>query len=252
MKVDALCFAYPGHAEILRELSFTLDRPSLTILSGRNGSGKSTLLRLLCGLLQPTQGSIVIDGQRVHTIDARSRARRIAVAFQFPGDQLTERTVLREMMLGLQAVGTKPVEHAAMTALANVGLDKVMDRHPYDLEPAQRKLLAIGCALASPAPWVLLDEPLAGLSRSEIQPAISSMLKARNNGRAILLVAHDSTQIVSNADRVCSLDGGRWKEILARDGRFFAEDISRASNMTLPPAMRFKALWDAQRNENGG
>ena len=120
MKVDNLRFSYHGHPAVLEDISFTLDTPSLTLLSGRNGSGKSTLLKLLCGLLQPTGGSIAIEGKQVHSLDARIRARKIAVAFQFPGDQLTERTVLREIALGLRAVETASIEQTSIAALADV------------------------------------------------------------------------------------------------------------------------------------
>lgn len=122
MKVEKLSFAYSGQPSVLQDLSFDLDRPSLTLLSGRNGSGKSTLLRLLCGLLKPTGGSILIDGKHVHALDARTRARHVSVAFQFPDDQLTERTVVRELALGLRAVGIATTEETSLATLAELGL----------------------------------------------------------------------------------------------------------------------------------
>ena len=183
MIAEHLTFGYPEGSPVFRDVSLSLQPATLSILSGRNGSGKSTLLKLLCGLLTPAAGTIRVDGRDVGALRPPDRARQIAVAFQFAEDQLTESSVLRELALGLRGLGLPDAGRRALEILSLFGLSELAERHPYDLEPAQRKLVTIVCALSSPASWVLLDEPFSGLSRTEIDGALVAFRRAKQEGR---------------------------------------------------------------------
>lgn len=251
MIAERVSFGYSEDLPVLHDVSFTLHPASLTILSGRNGSGKSTLLRLLSGLLSPSDGTIRLNGRDIHALPPPERARSVGVAFQFAEDQLTERTVAREIALGLRALGIPEFDRRTSESLSAFGMSDFADRHPYDLEPAQRKLLTIACALSSPAQWILLDEPFSGLSRAEINWALVTLRAAKQDGRSIMLVAHDPTIVMSEADRLVVIHEGKIALDRTKLEGFSYEHITATTAMPMPASLRLRMMREKELKAGG-
>jgi energy-coupling factor transporter ATP-binding protein EcfA2 len=187
-----------------------LDRVDLTVggeeavaITGPTGSGKSTLVRHLNGLLRPTAGRVLLDGEDTRPLRVAQLAGRVGVAFQEPDRQLFGRTVRAELAFG-------GADAAAVDeALELTGLTAVRDRHPYDLGYSRRKLVAIAAVLAMRTPVVVLDEPTTSQDRAGVERLATLMAHLRAAGRTVVVVSHNPDFVRRTCDRVVPMDGGR-------------------------------------------
>lgn len=172
------------------------------LLMGHNGSGKSTLAWLVAGLLEPTTGSVLVEGKA-----AAEQVGHVGLSFQHARLQLLRPTVLRDVM---SAGGVDEVEAAA--ALGLVGLDarKVGRRRVDALSGGQQRRVVLAGLLARRPAVLALDEPFAGLDAPS-RAALLDVLIAlqQRTGLALLLITHDPTDADRIADRVVTLQRGR-------------------------------------------
>jgi len=192
--------------EALRAVDLDIDVGELVVITGATGSGKSTLLRLLAGLLEPTEGTVLADGVPVSGREARGR---VAIVFQNSESQFFAETVLEDVSFGPRNLGASDPSAVAERALDAVGLDPTAfgDRSPFALSGGEARRVAIAGALAMGAPYLLLDEPTAGLDargRADVRETI-----ARERARGgVAVVTHDPEEFLAAATRVLALKGG--------------------------------------------
>lgn len=169
--VRDLCFSY-GQTPVLRHVSFRIGRGERSVLLGRSGLGKTTLLHLLCGLLQPGQGTIHVPA-------------RLGVVFQedrlIPG--LTAADNIR-----LVCPGLPETELAALAG--SLELTPYLGQRPAALSGGQKRRVAIARALAFDCGALLLDEPFKGLDPA-IRQQTARCIAGRLAGRPLLLISHD-------------------------------------------------------------
>lgn len=193
--------------EAVADVDLRVDPGELVVVAGTTGSGKSTLLRLLAGLLEPTAGSVTVDG--VTSGDRRARGA-VAIVFQDPEAQFFAETLRADVSFGPRNLGQPDSEAAADRALDVVGLDPAVygPRSPFSLSGGEARRGAIAGALAMGARYLLLDEPTAGLDATARQ-AVRSALLAERERCGIVVVTHDPAMFLDDADRVVALDAGR-------------------------------------------
>ena len=144
-----LKFSYTEDHPIFENFQLSLDQRPTAII-GQNGAGKTTLVRLLKGLLKPSAGTILYQGEDISRRTVASLAGQVGYVFQNPDDQIFKYKVIDEVMFGPLNIGM-PKEKAmekAMEALALTELTPYAGENPYDLELSQRKLVAIASVLA--------------------------------------------------------------------------------------------------------
>ncbi len=187
----------------LDDVSLVIATGETVALVGPTGSGKSTLVRHLNGLLRPTSGRVLLDGEDTGGLRVAQLARRVGVAFQEPDRQLFCRSVRAEVAFGAR-------EPAAVAeALAMTALDPVAERHPYDLGYSRRKLVAIAAVLAMRTPVVVLDEPTTGQDRAGVDRVAGLLADLRRLGRTVVVVSHDPAFVRRTCDRAVPLASGR-------------------------------------------
>lgn len=192
--------------EALRAVDLDVDTGELVVITGATGSGKSTLLRLLAGLLGPTAGTVTADGFAVSGREARGR---VAIVFQNSEAQFFAESVLEDVAFGPRNLNAADPTRAAERALEAVGLDPAAfgDRSPFLLSGGEARRVAIAGALAMGSPYLLLDEPTAGLDargRADVREVI-----AHERERAgVVVVTHDPEEFLGDADRVLALEAG--------------------------------------------
>ncbi|HEY6570234.1 MAG TPA: ABC transporter ATP-binding protein [Candidatus Limnocylindrales bacterium] len=235
---------------VLEHLDVEVPRGQVVALAGRNGSGKSTLARLLNGLLRPTTGSVVVGGLDTSRNPPRRMAAHAGYAFQNPNHQLFASTVAAELAFGPRNLGVAEAEIAERVAdaAARLGLEGVLDRHPYHLERGARKLVAIAAVVTMRTPVLILDEPTTGQDRrtSAMVRALIDDLGA--GGTTIVCISHDMRLVADAADRLLVLDGGR----IVADGtpRAVFGDLSAIARAGLaPPQITRLALRLPKRAE---
>lgn len=238
---ERVSFDYRSGVSVLREVSLTLPAGSCTLLAGRNGSGKSTLVQLSNGLLIPNAGEIRIRGRAITGMPVHEVVQDVAVMFQHPGDQITERTVAREVSVGPEALGLDRVPARMLSALQLVDLHHRADDHPYDLEPSERKLVTLAATVAMQTPVVVLDEPLVGLAPAAVRIVERVVQRLRHEGRVVLFVAHDILQAWPLADRVIVLHQGRVTMDRPFSSSVTPATVFEAAGMPPPTSLRIAA-----------
>ncbi|HEY2989952.1 MAG TPA: ABC transporter ATP-binding protein [Candidatus Binatia bacterium] len=225
-----------GDAEILRGISFHLDRGEILALLGPSGSGKTTLLRSIAGLERPDGGKIVLGGKVIFdaasALEIPAERRGLGLVFQsyaiWP-----HRSVYDNVAYGLRLrhVGAAEIRTKVEQILARLGLKEMAARYPHQLSGGQQQRVALARALVYGPSVLLLDEPLSNLDaklREDARHWIRELIKETQ--AAALYVTHDQTEALAIADRILVLDGGQVQqegtpaEIYGRPaGRFVAE-----------------------------
>ena len=211
LTLDDIAFRYPGADEhALRGLSLDIADGEAHALLGASGSGKTTLLNLLSGLLSPTAGKLLFDGQDVAGLAARHR--NVAQVFQFP--VLYESlTVAQNLAFPLQTRALSAEKTAARIdyILRELGIIELRERKPRTLSLFEKQLVAVGKALVrEDVSLVLLDEPLTAVE-PRIKWQLRQTLRKVQQDLAVTMiyVTHDQTEALTFADRVSLLAGGR-------------------------------------------
>jgi branched-chain amino acid transport system permease protein len=213
-----------GGLRILRGISMTVESGHIAGLIGPNGSGKTTLLNSINGLSPVERGHFRLAGE---AIDGPARLRaKAGVGRTFQTVLLAEEsTVLDNLMLGLDAHRKVPhvcyalrLPNAIREARAHrgeatrwaeaLGLGEHLNEHASSLTPRARRLLEVGRALATRPRILLLDEPVAGLTGSEIDELVDIIRMVRTAGISTILVEHHAELVMSLCDRVTVLDAG--------------------------------------------
>lgn len=193
VKVSNLEFSYPNGARVLQGVSSEIRAGSRLAVLGQNGAGKTTLVKHFNGLLKPSQGEVRIGdwNTREHTI--AQLARRVGFVFQNPDDQLFKSSVRDEVAFGPTnlKLAASEIERRVKRALELCGLDSLRETHPYDLQPWQRRWVAIASVVAMETPIVVLDEPTTGQDASGLQRLGALLDEWKRAGVTCIAVTHD-------------------------------------------------------------
>ena len=206
-------------AGALEGVSLEIPDGAFVGIMGKTGCGKSTLIQLLAGLLTPTEGRVLLDGQDIgdKKYDRRHLRRTVGVVFQHPEHQLFETTVERDVAFGLKHLGlsAEEKERAVREALEAVGFDydAVKDRSPLSFSGGEKRRIAIAGVLAVKPRVLILDEPIAGLDPLGREAFLALLKRLNGQGTTILMISHNADAIAEHASLVLVLEQGkvlRW------------------------------------------
>ncbi len=242
----------------VRGVSFEIFSGELFVIMGLSGSGKSTVIRLLNRLIEPTRGSVELDGREIRGLDRRElrevRNQRLSMVFQhfaiFP-----HRSVRENVSYGLHVrrVSAKEQRERADRALEQVGLTGWEDAYPTELSGGMKQRVGIARALATDAEVMLMDEPFSALdplTRRDMQDLLISLY--REFGRTIVFVTHDLNEAMRVGQRIMIMRGGAIVQIGTGPrilsspsneyvSNFFA-DVDRTRVLTAKDIMRPKSV----------
>ncbi|WP_409470125.1 quaternary amine ABC transporter ATP-binding protein [Streptomyces sp. HC307] len=246
--------ARTGCTAAVRDVSFDVRKSEVFVVMGLSGSGKSTLVRCLTRLIEPTAGTIAIDGEDVRAMDKARlrelRRHRAAMVFQHFG-LLPHRTVLDNVAYGLEIQGVGRAERRAKAAevVAKVGLEGMEQRRPGQLSGGQQQRVGLARALAVDPEVLLFDEPFSALDpliRRDMQEEVVRL--HREEGRTMVFITHDLSEALKLGDRIALMRDGRIvqlgtpEEIVGSPAddyvREFVRDVPREQVMTVRTAMR--------------
>ena len=200
-----------GELTILKGVDFQIAQGDTVAIVGASGSGKSTLLSLLAGLDSPSDGTVVLDGEALSSLDedGRARVRGAKVGFVFQSFQLLPSlTALENVMLPLELRGDADVEGPAKQILEKVGLGGRLGHYPRQLSGGEQQRVALARAFVTRPSLLFADEPTGNLDTNTGQ-AIIELLFALNQeaGTTLVLVTHDE-HLAERCGRILRLDSG--------------------------------------------
>jgi branched-chain amino acid transport system permease protein len=212
-----------GGLVAVNDVSFDVTAGQILALIGPNGAGKSTTFNMITGVLQPTSGTILLDGKRIDEATPQAIARLgVARTFQHvklvPDMSVEENVALGAYlrghssalasMLRLDRADEAALRNEARTQLARVGLADAAHLPAASLPLGQQRLVEIARALANDPILLLLDEPAAGLRHREKTELAGLLRKLRDEGVTVVLVEHDMGFVMDIAERIVVLDFG--------------------------------------------
>ena len=203
----------PFEHAALTDVSFSVERGEFIGVIGHTGSGKSTLVQHLNGLLKPTSGQILLDGEDIWANKKLTRQSRfrVGLVFQYPEYQLFEETVYKDIAFGPKnmKLSADEIDRRVREAAGFVGLrEDQLQVSPFDLSGGQKRRVAIAGVIAMEPEILILDEPTAGLDpegREEILANINDYRAAKN--ATIMMVSHSMADVARLTDRLLVMSG---------------------------------------------
>jgi putative spermidine/putrescine transport system ATP-binding protein len=212
LKVQGLAKIY-GHTTALDHVDLAVRNGELLTLLGPSGSGKTTLLQLICGLQDPSAGSVLIDGK--DQTYAPVNKRDIGVVFQnyalFPHMTVAENVGFALKMRGLPKA---EIDAKVTKALETVGLAHASGRSPSQLSGGQQQRVALARCLVYDPAIILMDEPLGALD-AKLREVMQIEIKRihRETGATIIFVTHDQQEALALSDRICLMNNGKIAQL---------------------------------------
>ncbi len=182
-------------------MNIILDERSTAII-GQNGAGKTTFVKLLKGLIRPTAGKIMLNGQDLSEQSVAKIAKSIGLIFQNPDDQIFKHTVLDEIMFGPLQMGMthSQAEQAARKTMSLLGLDGFDKVNPYDLGLSDRKMVSIAAIVAMDTQVVIFDEPTIAQDDAGKTDSIGDTIVERTR-KIVISILHDMDFVAETFER---------------------------------------------------
>lgn len=229
-----VCKSY-GEKNVLEHLNLRIPRGEFVTMIGSSGSGKTTALKMVNRLIEPTSGTILVNGRNVRDVDPIQLRRNIGYAIQgsvlFP--HMTVEDNISYVPNLLNKRDHERTRKAVRTWMDIVGLSKdLLERYPSELSGGQQQRVGIARALAASPDILLMDEPFGAvdeITRGQLQVEISRI--HRETGITVMFVTHDIGEALRLGTRVLVLDAGKVQqygapeEILARPATAFVEQL---------------------------
>ncbi|MBY0410187.1 MAG: betaine/proline/choline family ABC transporter ATP-binding protein, partial [Burkholderiaceae bacterium] len=206
--------AQTGNSIGVFDATFTIEPGEIFVIMGLSGSGKSTLVRVLNGLIEPTAGRVVVDGQDINQLSDRQlralRRKDISMVFQSFA-LMPHMTVLDNTAFGLELAGVNRAERQQLAAVAleQVGLDGWGASYPDELSGGMQQRVGLARALASDPSILLMDEAFSALDpiiRTEMQSELLRLQQVKR--RTIVFISHDLDEAMRIGDRIAIMKDG--------------------------------------------
>ncbi|ELZ5772357.1 sugar ABC transporter ATP-binding protein, partial [Vibrio metschnikovii] len=205
-----------GSVKALDDIDLTFNQGEVHCLAGKNGCGKSTLFKVISGVHAPEKGAEIILGGKSYArlTPQQSIEYGIQVIYQdlslFPNLTVAENIAIQdhiEWSKGL--VQKKRIRDIALTAMAKVGVKLALDKRVEQLSIAECQLVAICRAMASDAKLMIMDEPTASLTRTEVNHLINVVADLKSKGVTVVFVSHKLDEVMEISDRITVIRDGK-------------------------------------------
>ncbi|MBR0112861.1 MAG: energy-coupling factor transporter ATPase [Clostridia bacterium] len=210
----------PSQVTALKDINLRIGHGEILGIIGHTGSGKSTLISHFNGLLKPSSGTVLVDGEDIHKDKETLRASRfkVGLCFQYPEYQLFEETVFKDIAFGPKnmKLSDGEIKQRVLRAAQYTGVpEEMLEKSPFDLSGGEKRRVAIAGVMAMEPQVLVFDEPAAGLDPSG-RKALINLIKDyhKKTGCTVIVVSHSMEDIARLADRLIVINGGT----IAMDG----------------------------------
>lgn len=228
----------------VRGVDFSVEEGEIVGIIGHTGSGKSTLVQMLNGLLKPTSGRVILNGEDIFSDKKNLRNARfkIGLVFQYPEYQLFDETVYKDISFGPSNMGLskEEIDKRVLSATKLVELPShLLEKSPFDLSGGEKRRAAIAGVVAMEPEILILDEPTAGLDPKGRQLILDMIVNLnKTTGRSVILVSHNMEDVARICQRVLVLNKGQVGAFDTPDKVFTDSDLITDLGLALPTLTR--------------
>lgn len=228
---------YPTGDEALKGVNLVIEGTDPVAIIGQNGAGKTTVVKHFNGILRPTSGQVLIDGEDINNRSTAKWSKEVGYVFQNPDDQLFLESVRKEFEFGPQQIGMDPqtIESRIQKVAELVGLQDKLDMHPFDLTSTEKKFCTIGAIIMMDPRAIIFDEPTCGqdvAGNIRLRQIIQSL---KDEGKLCITISHDMKFVVDNFKRVIVMCKGNVLLDGDAEDVFAQVETLKQSFVTPPP-----------------
>ena len=210
LELDNICFSYNNEKQILKNVSFKINKGDMAAIVGRNGAGKSTISKLVCGFYKPTSGRILFDGKDMVDYTIKERSEKIGFVMQNPNQMISKTMVYDEVAFGLKIRGLSDseIKERVEETLRICGVYGYRNWPISALSFGQKKRVTIASILVLNPDMIILDEPTAGQDFKHYTEIMEFLVDLNKKGVTILMVTHDMHLMLEYTNKVIVLSEG--------------------------------------------
>lgn len=213
IELKSISFGFENR-KLFSDFSLVANDGECTAIVGPNGAGKSTLLKIMCGVIKPESGEVLLQGQPLwekklfgkHKV-IKNHASLIGYVMQKPEMQLFAETVAKDVAFGPENIGftKEEIEDSVNKWLNYFDIAGIAEKSPFKISGGQQRMAAIAGVLAMETPNVCFDEPSASLDCGSVERLHQLISDLKAEGKAVVLVSHDSSEVEKLAEQVVRL-----------------------------------------------
>jgi biotin transport system ATP-binding protein len=227
LETQNLTHVFPDGTVAIKDINLQIRTGEFVIVAGANGSGKTVLLRHLNGLIRPTKGKVLLEGEPISKNITAAR-KQIGLIFQDSDSQIVGQTVAEDVAFGPENLRLPPeeVDRRVKTYLEVVGLSKLAQQSPHVLSGGEKRKLAVAGVLAMQPKIIMFDEPFTGLDYPGVVQVLRQLVSLHQSGHTIILVTHELEKVLAHADRLIIIyqgkivEDGNPQEIIGRSEQY--------------------------------
>ena len=248
LEVKNLTYSYDGNSHTKRDaitdIGFSVLEGEIIGVVGHTGSGKSTLMQHLNGLLKPSSGEVLLDGENIweNPKEIRKIRAKVGLVFQYPEYQLFEDTVYADIAFGPKNMGLEgdALEKCVYDICKLIGIkDEYLEKSPFDLSGGEKRRVAIAGVMAMKPEVIVFDEPVAGLDPKGREDVIKMIYDYRNAYNAtVFIVSHNMEDMAQIADKLIVLSGGNMVAFDKTENVFKDGELLKSAGLNPPIVTR--------------
>jgi len=212
LKLENVHFTYPkAKQEIIKGVSFNIEKGETVALMGPNASGKTTIGKIMARIYKPTQGRVMLYDMDITQYSLGEVGKKIGYIFQNPEKQLFSPTVEEEIAFGLHFRGMKEelIQEKVEEMLSYFDLLPKRKEFPFNLSQGEKQRLAMAAAFALEPDFMILDEPTTGLDIKRKRKLMELLFKVKAKGTGYMVISHDDEFCKRASERILYLKDGK-------------------------------------------
>lgn len=240
IELQGMKHVYPTGDEALKGIDLVIEGTEPVAIIGQNGAGKTTLVKHFNGILRPTSGKVIINGEDINSRSTAKWSKEVGYVFQNPDDQLFLETVRKELEFGPRQIGMpqKEIDEQLEFVTEICHLKDKLDMHPFDLTSTEKKFCTIAAVIMMNPSAVIFDEPTCGQDIEGNKRLHHIVQALKEKGKLCITISHDMKFVVDNFQRTIVMCKGQ----VLLDGNieevFSQIDTLKKSFVSPPPITR--------------
>lgn len=210
LEIKNLSHTFSNGTEAIKDINISFEKSKFILIGGANGSGKTVLIRHFNGLLKPTIGRVLLEGEDIFKDIIKTRTK-IGLVFQEPDTQFVGQTVKEDIAFGPEnlQLSESIINQRVTASMEAVGLSSLAERRPYELSGGEKRKLAIAGVLAMHPDIIIFDEPFTGLDYFGVTQVLKELINLHELKKTIIVITHDLEKVIAHADRLIVLEKGQ-------------------------------------------